>query len=300
MAESVRRVLFLTRAAGLAVAAGLTPACTPSSSGPAGNGNRALTSISTFDSFVREVAGPHYTVGTLVPAGASPEDYQPTPVDVARLREASVIFQNGVGLETWLARTVANASSPALKVVTLSDGLTPVNGNPHLWMDPVFARTYVRNVRDALVALDPSAAAEYERNAAAYDARLATLRETIAKRIDTIPPGRRVMITYHNSFVYYNARFGLRSLGVIERSPGQEPSPADLAALVRLARANNVRAIFDEPQFSPKLARTLAEESGISVVSDLYSDTLGPAVSTYEAMLQYDTETIVRALGGSA
>ncbi len=280
---------------------GLLAGCNAPQAGTATpEGRKALTSISTFNSFVQEVAGDRWGVASLVPAGASPEDYQPTPLDVARLREANALFQNGLGLEAWLARTVANASAPALKVVTLSAGLTPVENNPHLWMDPEFARTYVRNVRDALVEVDPAGKALYEKNAAAYDARLVTLRAAIAKRIETIPPAQRVMITFHNAFVYYNARFGLRTLGVIERSPGQDPSPADLAALVRLARDNHARAIFAEPQFSPKLANALAQAAGISLVSDLYDDTLGPSVSTYEAMLHYDTETIVRALGGSA
>jgi ABC-type Zn uptake system ZnuABC Zn-binding protein ZnuA len=259
-----------------------------------------MTTISTFESFAERVAGNRAAVSSLVPVGASPEDYQPAPADVARLREAAILFENGVGLETWLARTVASAGKPGLKTVVMTTGLTPIDNNPHLWMDPEFARTYLRNVRDGFIALDPGGKAEYQRNSDAYDGRLIALRDEIALRIQTIPPAQRVMITYHNSFYYYAKRFGLRTLGVIERSPGQEPTPSDLANLVRLARANNVRAIFAEPQFSPKLAQTLAQEAGVNVVSDIYSDTAGTAadVSTYDAMLTYDTDTIVNALGG--
>jgi ABC-type Zn uptake system ZnuABC Zn-binding protein ZnuA len=259
----------------------------------------ALTAISTFNTFVSRVAGKRAAVESLVPVGASPEDYQPTPADVTRLHNADILFENGVGLEVWLNRTITSAAKPKLSRVVLTSGLTPVDNNPHLWMDPEFARTYVRNVRDGLSAIDPAGKDEYTRNAAAYDGRLTALRDEIATRIRTIPEAQRVMITFHNAFTYYNTRFGLRTIGVIERSPGQEPSPSDLAALVKLARANKVRAIFSEPQFSPKLAQTLAQEAGVTVV-ELYSDTLGAGadLSTYDAMMLYDTDSIAKALGG--
>lgn len=267
-----------------------------------GKGLQVLVTISTFASFARGVGGDRVTVTSFVPVGASPEDYQPTPADIAKVRNADVLVENGLGLETWLARTVDNAKNPNLVTVVESDGLPNKNGNPHLWMDPELARAYVRKIRDALVARDPAGRATYVANAAAYDASLVALEREIAARIKTIPPESRAMIVFHNAWQYYDDRFGLRTVGVLELSPGQEPNPQYIAKLISLAKAQHVRAVFAEPEYSPKLVRTLAESAGIATVEDLYDDSIGtdPRVTDYASMLRYDTATIVKALGGKA
>ncbi len=259
---------------------------------------RVVTTFSTLNSFVHGVGGERVQVRNLVPVGASPETYQPAPQDIAALSDAQLVVQNGAGIEVWLQHTIESAGKPGLPVLMLSDGLPRIDHNPHLWMDPVLARAYVAKMRDQLVAMDPSHTSDYRRNARDYDAELVALQRSIAKRIATIPPQRRAMIIFHNAFDYYNRRFGIRTVGVIELSPGQDPSPAYIAALVDLARKNHVRAVFSEPEYSPKLAQTLAKSAGIQIVSDLYDDSVGndPRVRNYIDMLDYDTNVIVRAL----
>jgi ABC-type Zn uptake system ZnuABC Zn-binding protein ZnuA len=261
---------------------------------------RVLTTISTFNSFVTAVGGARVAVTSLVPVGVSPEDYQPTPGDIARLHDAQVLVENGVGLEAWLERTIDNARNPQLRIVVATGGLPVKGNNPHLWMDPVLAKGYVRNIRDALIAADPSGRAAYTAGAAKYDVRLDRLRRDIAAHIATIPPPSRVVIVFHNAWQYYDDRFGLRTLGVVELSPGQEPNPQYLSHLIALARTNHVRAVFAEPEYSPKLVDTLAESAGISTIENLYDDSIGadPRVRDYESMLRYDTNVIVKALGG--
>ena len=259
-----------------------------------------LTTISTFNSFVSAVGGTRVRVESLVPVGVSPEDYQPTPADIARLHGAQLLVENGLGLEAWLARTIENAGNPNLRVLVASDGLPAKGGNPHLWMDPELARGYVRAIRDALAKIDPADRDLFAKNAQAYDRQLLALEREIAKQIATIPPASRTMIVFHNAWQYYDDRFGLRTLGVIELAPGQEPNPSYVADLVRLARANHVRAVFAEPEYSPKLIQTLAESAGIKTIEDLYDDSIGtnPRVHDYPSMLRYDTGVIVKALGG--
>ena len=261
-----------------------------------------LVTISTFASFAQGVGGTRVSVSSLVPVGASPEDYQPTPTDIGKVHDADILFENGLGLETWLARTLDNARNASLVTVVATSGLPAKNGNPHLWMDPELARAYVRKLRDALEARDPAGRATYERNAAAYDASLVALEREIAGRIATIPAASRSMIVFHNAWQYYDDRFGLRTVGVLELSPGQEPNPQYVSKLVTLAKAQHVRAVFAEPEYSPKLVRTLAESAGIATVEDLYDDSIGsdPRVTDYASMLRFDTKTIVTALGGRA
>ncbi|MBD5655601.1 MAG: zinc ABC transporter substrate-binding protein [Candidatus Eremiobacteraeota bacterium] len=260
-----------------------------------------LVSITTFESFARAVGGDRVSVTSLVPVGASPEDYQPTPADIAKVHDADVLIENGLGLESWLARTLDNASNANLTTVIATAGLPAKNGNPHLWMDPDLARDYVRKIRDALIARDPAGREIYTKNAATYDASLIELERQIAARIRTIPTGSRSMIVFHNAWQYYDDRFGLRTVGVVELSPGQEPNPQYIAKLIGLAKADHVRAVFAEPEYSPKLIQTLAESAGIQTVQDLYDDSIGtdPRVTDYASMLRFDTDTIVKALGGT-
>ncbi len=262
---------------------------------------RVLVTISTFVSFARAVAGDRADVETLVPVGASPEDFQPTPRDIEKLQRADILIENGLGLETWLARTIENAKNEMLAIVTATDGLPVKNGNPHLWMDPELARGYVAAIARALAARDPAGRSVYERNAAAYEGRLHALATQIAARVATVPKNARAMIVFHNAWQYYDDRFGLRTVGVIELSPGQDPNPKYVNDLVTLARANHVRAIFAEPEYSPKLVQTLAQSAGIATVENLYDDSVGtdPRVTDYESMLRYDTATIVAALRGA-
>jgi manganese/iron transport system substrate-binding protein len=257
-----------------------------------------MTTISTFNSMVQAVGGPYVRVRNLVPVGASPEEYEPTPQDAVALSQARLLIENGAGLESWLAPTLKNVSAPDLKVVVESDGLHVKNDNPHLWMDPENAKFYVAKIRDALIAMDPAHAAAYRANTIAYDRKLDALSASIRAKIATIPPSHRYMVVFHNAWQYYNDRFGITTLGFIEANPGQDPNPEQVAHLIDLARQHHVRAIFSEPEYSKKLAQQIASGAGIHVVDDLYDDSLGtdPRVRDYISMLTYDTDVIVKAL----
>jgi manganese/iron transport system substrate-binding protein len=257
-----------------------------------------VTTISTLNSFVEGVGGDHVTVQSIVPIGASPETYQPTPQDIATLSQAQLLVENGAGLETWLAKMLTNVGSSTMKTVVCADGL-PVKGlNPHLWMDPVLAKQYVLKIRDGLIAVDPTHASAYTRNADTYNARLELLTKRIQMQINTIPPSHRYMIVFHNAWQYYNDRFGITTLGIVEANPGQEPNPQKIAQLIDLAKQHGVHAVFSEPEYSPKILQSIAQGAGVQIVEDLYDDSIGtnPRVANYIAMLQYDTDVIVKAL----
>ncbi|HXP92469.1 MAG TPA: metal ABC transporter substrate-binding protein [Candidatus Binatia bacterium] len=259
---------------------------------------RVVATISTIASLALPVAGGDAVVTTLVPVGASPEDYQPSPADIVKLREADILVENGAGLEAWLERTIASAKNPALRIVVCTDGLPVRDQNPHLWMDPNFARFYVLKIAGALEAADPHHSVSYANRARAYDKTLVSLLERTNQKIQTIPPPNRTMIVYHNAWEYYTRRFGLNLIGVLETSPGREPSPSQVAHLVDLARRYHVRAVFAEPEYSPKLAQALASSAGIKTVVNLYDDSVGtdPRVADYVGMIDYDTDVIVSAL----
>jgi len=276
----------------------LLVACSHASSARPAGPLRIVASSTTLASIARGTAGSGPDIRSLVPVGVSPEDFQPSPDTIAALRDADVLVENGANYETWLEPTIRNAGNPRLRIVVCADGLPVVGGNPHLWMDPELARAYARKIRDAIVAADASHVDAYRAAAAAYDEQLAALTARTRAKIATIPPARRTMIVFHNAFDYYARRFGLRIVGAIEPIAGAEPNPAHIAELVRLARAEHVRAVFAEHEYSDKLARSLAQSAGGLKVAFLYDDSLGTdaATGTYVAMIDTDTDTIVSAL----
>jgi manganese/iron transport system substrate-binding protein len=287
----------LKRVLAVALLAVLT-ACARSSSGSTPGKVAVATTISTLNSFVQGAGGEYASVKNIVPIGASPETFAPAPQDVATVADANLLVENGAGLETWLDRLLHDAGARDLHVVVATAGLPVKNSNPHLWMDPVLAQRYVLAVRDGLVAVDPAHADAYRRNAASYNARLDQLVVEIRRKIATIPPSHRYMIVFHNAWQYYNDRFGITTLGFVERNPGQEPNPAQIAELIDSAKRHGVRAVFSEPEYSPKLLSTIAQGAGIKVIENLYDDSVGtdPRVANYIDMMTYDTNVIVQAL----
>lgn len=262
---------------------------------PASRKLAVVTTISVLNSFAQAVGGEHVSVTNIVPVGASPETFAPTPQDVATVADASVLVENGAGLESWLDRLLRDAGKPDLRIVVCADGLPVKSSNPHLWMDPVLAKRYVVKIRDAFIAADPADAQDYRRNATSYEARIDALTKEIRSKIAEIPRSHRYMIVFHNAWLYYNDRFGITTLGFVERNPGQEPNPQQIAQLIDLAKQHHVRAVFSEPEYSPKLLYAIAQSAGIKVVENLYDDSIGtdPRVSNYIAMLTYDTGVIV-------
>ncbi len=281
-------------------ACGHGPAATPSaapSSGPV-----VVATTTTLAALVRTVGDDTIVVHALVPIGVSPETYEPTPRDLIALSSASLVVENGAGLETWLDKLIKSSATNA-RIVVLSDVIANPPGapqavNPHFWLDPNYAQLYVARIAHELARIDPGNAARYRANAAAEINRLSELDTWTRRRISTIPQDRRAMIAQHDAWYYFDKRYGIRDVGVIETSPGKEPSAGELAALIATAKANNVHAIFAEPEFSPKLAKQLAEGAGITTVTDLYDDSLGttPQLSTYEGMMHHNVDTIVEAL----
>jgi zinc/manganese transport system substrate-binding protein len=278
--------------------------------------------------FVRVVGGDHVEVTQLLKPNVDPHDYEPSPADIAAIADADLVVKNGVGLEAWLDDTV-ESSGYSGTVVDTSKGVTireggeheegeeehaegeeegeeHAEGDPHIWHDPRNAKIMVRNIADALSAKDADAKPAVDRNLAAYSAQLDTLDKANAAAISSIPPAGRKLVTNHDAFGYYTARYGLEFVGSIIPSfdSSAELSGKQLSDLVAKIRSSGVKAVFSEASLPPKTAETVAREAGVEVVGGedaLYADGLGPENSEGGAYLsaeQHNTATIVKALGG--
>jgi ABC-type Zn uptake system ZnuABC Zn-binding protein ZnuA len=295
-------------AAALLAACGGAPA-TPSGPTPEPGALRVVATTTVLADLVANVGGTKVSVRSLVPKGGEVHTFDPSPSDVARLTEADLIVANGLGLDAWLTALATDAGATA-PTVELGEDLAGVDYfigegadgsvNPHLWLDVANARLYVAKLARALATVDPADAASYDAGALAYDAELADLDGWIRDRIATVPVADRKLVSFHEAFPYLARAYGLEIVGVVVDAPGQDPSAGQVAALVGAIRAAGVKAVFGEAQFSDKLVRTIARETGATVETNLYNDSLGdPPADSYIGMMRWNVERIVGALTGA-
>jgi ABC-type Zn uptake system ZnuABC Zn-binding protein ZnuA len=290
----------------LALLAGGCSAAQPPASPSAAPGSVAVVTTTTvFADLVRAVGGIHVSVTSLVPNGGDVHTYEPRPADLRVVAGARLLVMNGLGLDDWLLPTIANASAtgtPLVKLavdlpgVELLPGDAPDTENPHLWLDVRYAALYVDRIAQALAQVDPSHASLYQHQAAEYQTQLGDLDAYIRQAIGALPAANRRVVTYHDAFPYYARAYGLTVIGVAVEAPGQEPSAQYTAQLIEAIRDNDVKAIFSDNQFPTQLVDTLGDETGATVVADLYDGALSDSVTSYVAMMRWDTDHIAGAL----
>ena len=270
---------------------------------PATGALKVVATTTVFADIVQNVGGSRVAATSIIPAGVGPEDYEPKPDDARRLSDAKLIVSNGVGLDDFLDKLLASGTGGQTPQLVLGDGIPTLteNGeqNPHFWLDPSLVKQYyVPKIAAKLSELDPAGKATYDANVASYGAALDSLDAELKAKVATIPEANRKLVTFHDAFPYFARHYGFELIGVILENVGQEPTAAELAALVDEVKAAHVKAVFSEAQFSPKLSETLAQEAGITnVVTTLYNDALGPApADTYLGLMRWNVDEIVAAL----
>jgi len=266
----------------------------------------------------QNVAGDRLKVASLIPLGTDPHAFEPTPADVAKVTNSDLLIANGAGLEGFLDPMLKNPGGVRL-TVEASAGLTgreihageeaedakgehDHEGDPHFWLDPNNVVKYVENIRDGLSKANPEGTQVYANNAQAYTAKLKELDGWIAEQVKGLPPERRLLVTNHESFGYFADRYGFKVVGTIVPSAGTGASPSaqQMAQLIDgIKKAGAARAIFLETGTNPQLADRIAKETGIKVVTRLYTHSLTPPngeAPTYLDMMRHNTRTIVEAL----
>ena len=210
--------------------------------------------------FARQVAGDRVRAVSLVPTGAEPHDWEPSPQDMTEVRRASLFVYNGAGFEPWADKVKSEIDGKNTAVVSASAGIPLVGKDPHVWLDPTLARSEVEAIRAALTQIDPGGAALYATRAQAFSAKLAALDERFAAGLHDC--ARREVVVSHAAFGYLTRRYHLEQVPVMGLAPESEPSPAALAAIVRFARQRKVETVFFETLVNRRLADTLGREIG--------------------------------------
>jgi ABC-type Zn uptake system ZnuABC Zn-binding protein ZnuA len=274
-------------------------------------GKLKVVAVETFlADIAQQVAGERLKIAPLMPIGADPHSFEPTPGDVRKVADCDVLLVNGDGFEPFLDKLIQNAGG-VHKIIEASFGLVNRSmrqgehhhheGDPHFWLAANNMIAYVQNIQRGLSEADPDGTKIYATNADACINRLKELDRWIADQVALIPPDRRLLVTNHESLAYFADRYGFRIIGTIVPSAGTDTSPSakQLAKLTDRIKATGAKAIFLETGTNPQLARQLAQETGIKVVTELYTHSIsapsGPAPS-YIDMMKYNTTAIVNAL----
>ena len=261
-----------------------------------------VASFSILGDFVRNVGGDRVSVTTLVGPNGDVHVYAPAPADAKKIADARLLVVNGLGLEGWLPRLLQASGSKA-PIVTATRGIAPLrlgsDADPHAWQSVVNAKTYVTNIRDALVAADPADAEVFRRQAQAYSAKLDALDREVRQAIAKIPQGHRKVISTHNAFGYFASAYGVDFIAPEGVSTESEASARDIAAIITEVRSQKIPAVFLENISDPRLMRRIAAETGASIGGTLYSDSLtdekGDA-PTYIDMVRHNIRTLTGAL----
>lgn len=275
---SVLLLLFAGAASALTVAASIPPLC----------------------SLVAQVGGDRVHVVQLIPNGANPHTYEPTPSDVAKVAQAEAFFLVGLGFDTYLEKIIRATRGEKAKVFFVASGLELLKGgngdhpeepNPHVWLSLRNAQKILDTIAQNLALLDPEGEGVFRENARKYAQVLEELDRWFARAVASCPS--RSFVATHNSLSYLARDYGLLEAGVLEKAPGYEPTPQELAALVALMREKGIRVIVVEPQFSAKSAQVLAEETGSRLV---VFDPLGSFPDTpYHVLMEENLKRLIEA-----
>ena len=226
-------------------------------------------------------------------------DYQLTTEDMKTLEKADAFVVNGAGMESFLDKVIK--MQEGMTVIDASRGIDLMEedgeANPHVWLSITKDIEQVKNIRDQLKEADPAHADQYEANAAAYLAKLEVLKSEMHATLDDVP--HKDIVTFHEAFPYFAEEFGLHILGVIEREPGADPTPAELETTIEQVKALPVKVLFAEPQYSPAAAETIARETGAKLYSldpVVTGEAMPDAKDAYLDAMRKNMETLKEAL----
>ena len=241
-------------------------------------------------------------------------DYSLSTKDLKTLSNADILIINGAGMESFLDDVIDEYSD--LKIIEASKGIDLIENtehddhtedhdhedhdhdvNPHVWVSISKNIEEVSNIAEELSSLDPNHANEYQDNANEYIAKLENLKTEMHSTLDNI--AHKDIITFHEAFPYFAEEFGLNIVGVIEIEPDSEPSAKEVENIISIINEKNIKALFTEPQYSSKIADTIAKETGASIYTldpIVTGDSNEKAYNDYIIKMQENLNTLKEAL----
>jgi len=265
--------------------------------------------------FARQIGGDLVEVHSLATGVEDTHGVPMKPSFVPIMNRADLLISEGLEMEhAFLPALIEASKNPRIQrdrsgYVDTSQGIVPRDvpkstehyagdvhpyGNPHYVLDPVMAETAIQNIYNALITFAPEHRAEFTRNRDAY---LAKLNEKIAEWEKEAKPLKGVkFISYHEYWTYFAARFGLDFFGTVELRPGIDPTPRHIEDLIAGMKAEHVPIVVREPQFPERVPRSIAEQTGATLIMLPIMPGGVPQTETYIKMMDYIVHTMVTAV----
>lgn len=268
-----------------------------------------LTTTSVLQDMAKNIAPDHCRVETIVPRGMDPHIYEPTPSDIELVLASDLIFMNGLLLEGWLDKVISHAGQHGKKVI-VTKGIRPITSleyesapDPHAWMDLTLGRTYIENMKQALIEIMPEHQKSIEEKTQLYIRKIEEVDNWSREKIQTIPEENRVLITSHDAFQYFGRAYGLELHSALGLSTDADVKTGDIANITRLLESRSIPAIFVESTINPKLLEQIARDYNVEIGGELYADALssveGPAGS-YLDLFRHNVQTLTKALSNDS
>ncbi|KZL90804.1 metal ABC transporter substrate-binding protein [Clostridium magnum] len=231
---------------------------------------KVVASFNAMTQFIKAVGKDKVDVQTMIPSGTEPHDFEPKPKDLENISKAQIFVYNGLGMENWVDKTIKAADNKNLIVVEASRGGNPIKNSdedavkehgqydPHMWISLSGAKIEAKNIKDALVKVDPSNKDYYEKNYNEFASKLDVILNDYKTKFDQT--SSKNFITGHAAFAYFCRDFGLQQNSVENVFAEGEPTAKRLEELVDYCKKNDVKTVFMEEMASPKVSETLAKE----------------------------------------
>jgi zinc transport system substrate-binding protein len=262
---------------------------------------KIVTSFYPLYEFTKNITGESVSVTSLVPMGAEPHAFEPSPRDLTSIYEADLFIYNGAGIDAWAAKISADLIKQGIPTMEMSEYVTLLGTedhdqheddhededhdqheddhededhdqheddhgefDPHFWLDPVIASSLIDVIQEKLSTISPELKSGFIANAKEYKLELAALNDKYTTSLSSCELNK--VVTSHSAFNYLAARYGFEIESIAGISPESDPSPARIAELAEFVAKNNIKYIFFETLASPKIANTLASEANIDTL----------------------------------
>lgn len=305
----MKKILFLF------ITAVLLVGCSNNASGDTKKDEKPLviTTTGQIADAVKEIAGDHVEIKSLMGPGVDPHLYKATQGDLQILEKADIIFYNGLELEGKMSeifekmkkeKTVVAIGDAVPQEEILNDEAHPDLADPHIWFDINVWESATKEITKTLSEEIPDSKEDFVKNEEAFFKQLSDLSAWTDQRISEIPEKQRVLVTAHDAFNYFGNSHGMEVRGLQGLSTDSEYGLKDVQNIVDFLVENNIKAVFIESSVSDKAMKAViegAKEKGhtIQIGGELYSDAMGAEGTeegTYIGMYKHNVNTIVDSL----
>lgn len=265
---------------------------------------RIAATINPLADMVRQVGGEYVDVAAILPPGASPHTFNPTPEQIRSTQDTKLIFAVGHGLDGWIKPIADNVPNASTIIVDHNIRLRDLpldqrdvdqpdqTVDPHYWLTVANAKIISQNIADALIQADPVHKDAYTSNLSSYLAKLDQLDRDIKAQLSNL--SKHELITHHNAWGYFSDAYGLKVVGTFEVSPGKEPTPQQIADLQSKVKQYSVTTIFSEPQLSDQSLIPFVQDLNLKIA--VLDPEGGQNNMGYIDLMRYNADTIANAL----